>query len=169
MNASADGTIDNPEYAAWSKFELGTSLTVKMVMESNDMSHESTQLVKLLEVGSDNLVLETDMTMTIAGRKTHATVRRDVPKTHAPPSDVDKADAAKPAVTLEEGAETLTLGGARYKCQWKHTKVSVKGKETELKTWHCDEVPGGMMKMESTTGGTANIKTRVDVTEFKKG
>jgi len=168
MTAMADGTIDNPEYASWSKFELGTWLTVKMMMESTDMSHESMQIVKLLEVGSDNLVLETDMTMTIAGRKTHATVKRDVPKTHAPPSDDHKADAAKPAVKLEEGSETLTVGGAEYKCKWKHTKVSVNGKETDMKTWHCDEVPGGMLKMETTTGAAGAIKTRVDVLEFKK-
>jgi hypothetical protein len=169
ISDAASAEIDNPEYTSWSRFELGTSLTVKMVTAFNGMSHESMQIVKLLEVGSDNLVLETDMTMTIAGRKTHATIKRDVPKSQALPSTENKADAAKPTVKLEEGFETLTIGGAEYKCTWKHTKVSGNGNDIELKTWHCDEVPGVMVKMESTTGPSANIKTRVDVIEFRKG
>ena len=43
------------------------------------------------------------------------------------------------------------------------------GIDTDSKIWTSDDVPGGTVKMESSTSGAMPVKTKFEVTEFKKG
>ena len=170
----ADETIDNPEFANWSKFKAGTSVTMKTVSEVSGMSNESTLKTTLLEVGSDKVVVETAISMTVGGMKIDVPpMKRDIAKTITVTDDYKKAKAEaekqKANVKTEEGTETLTIGGVECKCKWTHSKISVMGSDVDSKIWTCDDVPGVTVKMESTTSGTVSVKSKFEVTEFKKG
>jgi hypothetical protein len=172
--ARADETIDNPEFASWSKFKTGTSITIKIASEFGGMVSESVQMVKLIEATADKLVLETAITMTVAGTKIEVPpMKRDVPKKVTITDEVKKARAdaekAQAEAKSEDGTETLTVSGDKFKCKWHRTKITIMGNETDTKIWTSEEVPGGTVKMESTTGGAMSVKTKFEVTDFKKG
>ena len=57
--ASAQETIDNPEFASWSKFKKGTSITYKSATKVGDIVAEATSTITLIEVAANKLVLET--------------------------------------------------------------------------------------------------------------
>jgi hypothetical protein len=172
--ARADETIDNPEFASWAKFKNGTTVTIKTTSEFSGMSTESVQTVKLVDSSADKLVLETAISMTVAGMKVDVpAMKRDVPKTLTLTDEAKKAKAeaekAQTEAKSEDGSETLTIGGTSLKCKWRRTKINIMGNETDSKIWTSDEVPGGTVKMESTTGGAVSVKTKFEMTEFKKG
>ncbi len=172
--AAADETIDNPEFASWSKFKAGTSVTFKTVSEFAGMSSETVSKVTLLEFGSDKLVIETASTTNIAGMKVDVPpMKREITKTITLPDAAAKAKAEaekqKSEAKTEEGTETLKIGGVDCKCKWHRVKLSIMGNESDSKIWTCDDVPGGTVKMESTVSGMMTVKTKFEVTEFKKG
>ena len=55
----AQEKIDNPEFASWSKFKKGTSVTLKTSTDAGGMKTESTVTTTLVESGADNHVVET--------------------------------------------------------------------------------------------------------------
>ncbi len=172
--ARADETIDNPEFASWSKFKTGTLLTIRTTTEFNGMATESVQKIKLVEASADKLVLETAISMKVGGMTVDVPpMKRDVPKTLTLTDEAKKAKAdaekAETDAKSEDGSETLTVGGAKIKCKWRRTKITIMGNDTETKIWTSEEVPGGTVKMESATGGAMSVKTKFEVTEFKKG
>jgi hypothetical protein len=167
----ADETIDNPEFASWSKFKVGTSITIKSITEFGGMSTESQQVVKLVEATADKLVLDTAGSTTVAGMKIDIpAMKREIAKTITLTVDLKKAkaDAEKlpPDAKTEEGAETLTMGGAQFKCKWRRTQITIMGNATDTKIWTSDDVPGGTLKMESSTGGAMTVKTKFEVSAF---
>src|SRR5262249_30282313 len=56
---AAQETVDNPEYATWSKFKPGTSVTYKSTTTAAGMMTEATMTITLVEVATDKVVLET--------------------------------------------------------------------------------------------------------------
>jgi hypothetical protein len=172
--ARADETIDNPEFAGWSKFKTGTSVTIKTTVEFNGMASETVQTIKLVEASADKLVLETATSMNVGGMKVELpAMKRDVPKTLTLTDEAKKAKAdaekAQTEAKSEDGSETLTVSGAQYKCKWRRSKITIMGNDTDTKIWTSDDVPGGTVKMESTVGGAMSVKTKFEVTEIKKG
>jgi hypothetical protein len=164
-------TIDNPEYKSWSAHKAGTTVTMKTVSEFDKMTSEITTTNKLVEVGKDKLVLETEVVSKVMGMEfKQPATKRDVPKTiDIPKADPGKAPKAekpeKPEGTTEEGTETLKIGATEVKTKWFKAKVKTPAGEAESQTWMSDDVPGGLVKVVSKVGDT---KTTIEVTEFKK-
>ncbi|HNW36908.1 MAG TPA: hypothetical protein PKM25_18350, partial [Candidatus Ozemobacteraceae bacterium] len=50
--------VDNPSYAAWSKFKIGTELKYKQVSEVANMKTESEITYKLVELTPEKAVVE---------------------------------------------------------------------------------------------------------------
>lgn len=171
--ASAE-EIDNPEFASWSKFKKGTSVTLKMSSTAAGMTFETVTTSTLVEVGADKVVLESMGVTKVNGMeiKTPA-AKRDLPKTIKLPDNVKKPDpkdakVEKPMGTFEEGTETLKIGGTEIKTKWFKAKAEIAGSKTESKTWMSDEVPGQLVKMEATTTGAVVSTTKMELIEFKK-
>jgi hypothetical protein len=167
--AAADETIPNPEFASWSKFKKGASVTLKSVNEFNKMKTESVVTMTLVEVGADKLVLETVAVTKINGMEIKSPpVKRDVPKTFTipkvDPKDVPKVEKPK----TEEGTETLKVGGVEVKAKWYKTTFEVMGTKTEATNWTSDEIPGGLVKSVTKSTGAAAATFTMEVTEFKK-
>lgn len=170
-SACAQETIDNPEFANWSKFKKGASMTVRTSSTFAGMTSEILMTTTLVELGSDKHVVESSTVTKSAGMefKSPAT-KRDVTKTLVLPKGTPKPDpkAAKPPGTYEEGTETLKIGGVEVKTKWYKYKSDSNGLKIEAKTWMSDDVPGSLVKMEATTSGVADGTTKVELIEFKK-
>jgi hypothetical protein len=96
---------------------------------------------------------------------------REITKTLVISKDPKKADPTAPAKTVtgvENGAETLKIIGLELKTKWTKNKVEVDGTKSESQVWMCDEIPGMMVKMESTITGKIASTIKVELVEFKK-
>ncbi len=163
--------IDNPEFAAWAKFNKGASVTKKTIDTVADSIIENTTTLTLVEVGADKLVLE-DVTVgkTKGGETKLPPMKRTIPKTLKLPAGAKADDfkGGKPKGTYEEGTETVKAGGAEIKTTWYKAKTESNGVKTETKTWVSDDVPGGVVKLERTIVGALTTTRKTDLVEFKK-
>ena len=169
--AAAQDTIDNPEFASWSKFKKGTSVTLKSTSEVMGMTTEVLLTTTLVETGADKLVVETATVAKVNGMEFKTPgMKRDVTKTLTLPKGVKKEEVAagKPPGSLEEGTETLKVAGTEVKTKWYKFTAEVDKTKTEGKTWMSDDVPGRLVKSETNTTGAFAVKSRMELIEIKK-
>jgi hypothetical protein len=163
--------VENPEFTMWSKLKKGTSMTLKTTTSANGMNFESTSTTVLTEVGADKVVLEMTSVSKFNGKDIKVPpVKREVTKTIKLPDNVKKEDlkAGKPQGTYEDGTETLKISGMELKTKWYKFKTEANGVKSEGKMWVSDDVPGLMVKMESSSTGAATASIKMELTEFKK-
>jgi hypothetical protein len=168
---TAQDTIPNPEFANWSKFKKGTSVTHKATTEVMGMASEVLVTNTLLETGGDKVVIESSTVVKANGMEFKTPpMKRDVTKTITLPKGVKKEEAAagKPPGTIEEGTETLKIAGVEVKTKWYKYSAEVDKVKTEGRTWMSDDVPGMLVKTELSTSGTFATKTKMELVEFKK-
>jgi hypothetical protein len=169
--AAAQDTIPNPEFASWSKFKKGTTVTLKSTSEVMGMTSEVLIINTLLETGGDKLVIESTSVAKVNNMEFKSPpMKRDVTKTVTVPKGLKKEEiaAGKPPGTVEEGTETLKVAGVEVKTKWYKYSADVNGIKSEGKTWMSDDIPGMLVKSEITTSGVLATKTKMEVTEFKK-
>lgn len=189
--ASAD-EIPNPEFARWSKFEKGTSVTQTSVSKFGNWTFESTQTVTLIEVGAEKLVLEGSCSGKINGvafeeQRGKVEVTKAVTPTEPMKSggvkvevsgsaivisgslSLSKPKTEKPSGKREEGTETLTVGGIDLKTKWVKYESEVEGVKTVEKVWTSEDVPTTVVKSEKvTTSGAFASEYKMELVEFKK-
>jgi hypothetical protein len=169
--AVAQDPVPNPEFTGWAKQPKGTSITFKITSSTAGTTSETTMIHTLVEVGADKVVVESATAIKANGMefKTPA-VKRDVAKSIPLAAGVKKEDVAggKPPGTFEEGTETLKISGVEVKAKWYRFKSESGDVKTESKMWMSEDVPGLMVKMEATTSGPVESKTKMELVEFKK-
>jgi hypothetical protein len=173
-SAIAQERVDNPEYANWAKFKKGTSLTrVSTSVTPTGNTSVVTETLTLVEIAADKVVVEVEYVSEVTGATKFKTrpKTREIPKTVPLPPGMTKEEfTRKLPGTVEEGTETLKMLGEEFKTRWYKTKTEVNGNRTEGKTWASDEVPGRIVKVESTTktkdGGS--FTTSTELAEIKK-
>ncbi len=140
--------IDNPTYKNWSKFKPGTSVTVAMESDVGGSKTIMETTTTLVEVNADKCVTESKMSMTVGGNK------MDMPanKTDVM-AKIDKPAAATAPASMPDvktSTEDVDVAGKKVKCTVTEAKSSNNGMDTSSKTWTSDEVPGMMVKSETT-------------------
>jgi hypothetical protein len=175
--ASAQETVNNPDYANWSKFSKGTSVTRVWTSVNIDgrTSVVVTETLTLVEVAADKVVLDVEYISHVPGAPRFKTKpkSREIPKTVSLPADGKKNElAAKLPGAVEEGkeVETVKVPGGEFKTKWFRTVRESGKKRTEGKSWVSDEVPGRLVKAEETTSsnGMKLYTTVREVVEVKK-
>lgn len=159
---------DNPEYKLWSKFKPGSSVTMKMVTEASGMKTEMVTTTVLKSLSDGELVLESKMTMSVAGQNIEQPamerkVPAKMPKVEVP--KVEEKDTPKPKT--EEGTEDLEIAGKKVACKWSKVVLDHAGTKTETKSWTCDAVPGGVVRMETVMKGETPCTTSGIVTAYE--
>jgi hypothetical protein len=166
--AFADDTIPNSEFTNWSQFKKGTSVTLKTTTSTSGVTSESFSTSTLVEVSADKVVVEYVTSTTTNGLEVKSpAVKREIPKTITKSPPPKKDDTIK-IVSEENGTETIKFLGRDIKTKWSGNTVEVNGIKTVSKVWMSDEVPGMMVKMESTLSGAFSSTMRCEVIEFKK-
>ena len=147
-------TMDNPTYASWAKVKKGASVTMKMSSEVAGQKSESTMTTTLADLTADVATTEI-VTITKAGGMEFKSepIKVENKKVVELPPGKKKEDFTKPEGLVDQGEETLKIGGKEYKTKWVKIKISKDGSEYEAKTWTSDDVPGTIVKMESNSSG----------------
>jgi hypothetical protein len=169
--AFAEDTMPNSEFTNWSKFKKGTSVTIKTTTTAGGVTSETLSTSTLVEVGADKVVVEYVSVTKSGGTEVKLpAATRDIPKTIPVVKNVKKdVDPNAPKeVSGEDGTETLKVLGQEFKTKWRKNKVEVAGITTVSKVWMCDDVPGMMVKMESTSTGAFASTLKIELIEFKK-
>ena len=169
--AMAQDTVPNPEFASWSKFKKGTSITHKATTETGGATSEVLLTSTLVEVEADKVVIETTSVAKVNGMEFKSPpMKRELAKTITLPKGAKKEDATvgKPSGTVEEGTETLKVSGVEVKAKWYKFSAQVDKVKSEGKTWMSEEVPGMLVKTEVSTSGMFASKTKMELIEFKK-
>ncbi len=161
--AFAEELVPNPEYEGWASFRVGATVRIESETSVEATKSVTRTTTQLLEVASDRLVLESTVTTISGGKELTAPVRkREVP------SKISKDDLPKPDPSnTKEGDEELDVGGRKVACHFVEVTRIVDGKKSVTKTWTSKEVPGGLVKMESTTEGTPATTARSLAIDWK--
>jgi hypothetical protein len=69
---------------------------------------------------------------------------------------------------VKEGTDKVEVGGKSYNTKTTETTTDMNGTKTVSKTWMSDEVPGGLVKMESTSSGAMDSKMTMTLVEVKQ-
>jgi hypothetical protein len=170
--ARAEDTVENPEYASWSKFNKGTSVTLKSTITIRDKPSEQALTFTLVEVADDKVVVTLEVVIKVQGEVLKANpVREEIPKKLKLAKGQKKEDAlaSKPEGTFDEGKETLKVGGVETKTRWfKFKTTSARGTVTEGQVWVSSDVPGVIVKRHETSGGQVPVTSVTDLIEIKK-
>jgi len=170
--AAAQPPVENPEFLTWARFKPGTTMVTKVTNKESGTESVIRTTTTLAIIGSDKLVLEVKTTRNVGGMGfDQPPTTRDVPRTvPLPPGLTPKeflAGDGMPAGTVEKGTESVRVGMTEYPSRWYKFKKLVGEFEVEGKTWVSDEVPGGVVKSETTIIKDGRPTTKIEVVEFK--
>lgn len=156
---AAGEEVANPAYDAWSKFKPGA--TTRVAGSTKTMGMETTLEIntKLLEVAADKVTLEVSASITMNGNKMDQPAQKQEVK-----AKVQKEDIPAPA-----GEEQITVDGKTYNCKVYALTRTQEGTTISAKSWMSDEVPGGVVRVESRTEGAVVSDTRFELKEYSAG
>ena len=165
--AAADepATIDNPEFAHWSKFKVGTWVKLESEQTGGGQTMKTTMTHKVVELTKEKAVIETTMSFGMPGMEPQTT-KRDVPAKMPKPPEVPKTDESlKPEV--KEGEETIEVVGKKIKCKTTEMTMDIGQTKSWTKSWTSEDVPGFLVKMEQKTTGAAESSSKTTLKEWK--
>jgi hypothetical protein len=147
--------IDNPQYKAWAKFKPGTTVTRNMHSESNGMAHDIKLITKLDSITDQEAVIENSAVVSINGKDFTPPARKDTieAKIDNDPAKIAAQHMPPPDAKFTE--EEVTAGGKTYKAKVFETDTKERGGTRHTKVWFSDDVPGGLIKMESSGDNAA--------------
>jgi hypothetical protein len=155
--------IDNPAYTQWAKFKEGTTVTTKSETDMAGNKSEMEITKTLTAISADKATIETKMTMINAGTPMALPAQSaDIPAKIDKPATPAATDQPKPDV--KEGTDTVDVAGKSVSCKTTESTMTVNGMNIASKTWMSDDVPGSLVKMESTTTGAMSGTTKMAIT-----
>jgi len=154
--------VNNPPYAHWSQFPVGTSVTTKEVVTLADGNTVETLITsKLVTKTKDRLTVETLVTAADeskhAGLAAQTKTLTDYPakvkfeRTHSP-------DSAGYSVT--EGKEVVDVQGKQVEAEWVEATTTNGDETTVEKIWTAQDVPGGIVKQTMVKKKGAKVSSQ---------
>ncbi len=166
----------NPQYEAWASFAVGATASMKMVSYDADgeeqMVMASSQTLTALD--ADSATVTAVSTMVVAGQEIeNAPMETVVPARVAVPADQPE-ETPDMEIETEEGEETIEVPAGTFECTFVKTTMVMTIGENVMTTittmWSSDAVPGGMVKMTSSTDSVMTKSTSVtELMEFTTG
>ena len=157
----AAASVDNPEFKSWSKFGEGSMVEYKVQSEAAGTKTESTMTITLVEKTDEKPGLGTKTKMVVAGNEmTMPAQKRDVP------AKIEQAEGSGEKPDMEEGNEDVEAAGKTLSCKTTTTVTESNGMKTTSKSYMCDDVPGGMVKMSSQTEGSVSSTTEMHLVKL---
>lgn len=145
--------VDNPHYLAWSKHKPGTQVDLDMNLLAGGQRVTTNVTMTLLELTPEKAVVQSVAKMNIPGfpnaqeQKQEHTFQAKVPKSEAEAADLPPGASGE---SKDVGTETIQVNGKSYETQVREFTGTVQGQTATGKIWRSDQVPGGLVKMEST-------------------
>lgn len=159
----------NPMYDSWASHKPGTSVTLNSTSEVSGMKTESEIVYTLKEVTPEKAVIEVKTTTNAMGQKIESpATTMDIPSAGAGAAqNPTNAQAGAAGADVKTSEETVKVAGKEYKATCTVSKSDANGAKTEAKTWTSPEIPGTILKMESTSSGQMAMSTKMEVTKVE--
>lgn len=162
---AADEQVENPAYKSWKAQKVGTTVTLESSSAVAGQTFKTEITQKLVEVTPEAATVEVATKIAIAGAPPQQPQKVKIP------AKVDKGQATPgqlpPGVKGEmkdKGTEKVKVAGKEYTCKVYEFTGESNGIKTTGKSWTSDEIPGGMVKLESTSNvGGNDAKTTMEV------
>jgi hypothetical protein len=164
--------VKNPEYENWAKFKAGAMSKTETNTEAMGNKTKITSVTKLVEINAEKALIESTVTMEVAGQKMEQPVmKREVPATMEKPAEQTPPTSVAPTVkpNIKEGEETVTVAGKELKCKTTESTSESNGMKVQTKTWTSADVPGQIVKTETKTTGAMESSTTMQLVEFSTG
>lgn len=142
---------DNPEYANWKGFKVGTKVVRKKITKNASDQVTETQSLKLLEVTGDKVVLETQITVERPNypTKENAPFKIEHSAKFRLPKNLKLEQFTKPSVKATEiSEETLKVLGKEYKGKLFTWEDQTESGPMPHKYWESMDFPGRLLKHE---------------------
>ena len=142
-SAAFSEEVDNPQYQNWAKYNVGTSVTHEAVSTIGGKEVHITTTNTLVEKLEDKCIIESAITM-----------GEGMPTNKMKQNVNAKIDKSK---LNETGEEDVEAAGKTYKCKIvemtiarQNPNANARVNEVKAKLWVNGDVPGGIVKMETT-------------------
>lgn len=146
--------VNNPHYLAWADYKPGTQVHLDMNVLVGGQQMTSNVIMTLNAVSPERAIVQSVAKLSIPGvpaqdqKQTHA-FNAKVPKSVADGSYLPPGGAGE---TTDAGSATIEAAGKIYDTTIHEFNGTVQGAPATGKMWRSDDVPGGLVKMESTSG-----------------
>src|SRR5688500_4100497 len=154
----AEPLVENPHYLAWEKFKPGTTVDLDMILHMAGQQMTTNVTKTLNEVKPEKAVSASVAKMSVPGLPP-----REQKQTHPSAAKVPQAEAegafmppGAQGESKEGAAETVEAAGKKYDCKVREFSGKMQGQEAKGKMWRSETVPGGLVKMESSSAGTVS-------------
>ncbi|MBI1323590.1 hypothetical protein GC170_10450 [bacterium] len=154
--------IEHPAWVNWSKFPVGTRVTMRSVTKIKGMVSSTVETTTVLMKKDDKAVV-IRKSFAVAGEPkpnpddfVETTIKRYFPL--LPGADPSKV--GKPAGIAEAGTEKFDLLGKTYETEWYESRATTEAGPATTRTWISQEMPGQIVR--SLTEVKAAGKSTVD-------
>lgn len=162
---------DNPEYLYWARFPGGASVTLQQNVNTAGYKTEREITFTLLELTPLQAVVEIKTVDIVATQRTYQPVERMTIPAQAPAEKAQSQPAEKNSLIrqplIEKGEEKIEIGGHRLTCQTQKTTAQIGGSKVVTTVWTSNEVPGGMVKLQTVIEGEFQSTMEMLLAGFK--
>jgi hypothetical protein len=157
--------VEAPVYTSWSKVPVGTTITLRTIIESNDgQTAESTTTQRLVSKGEKEVVVE-QLRLAADGEEIIQTFkhRRLFPLL----GGMKPEDIGKPKDALAQGEETLEIAGKPFEATWYDQRSQTEAGPAITRSWIADDVPGRLLKAVTRLEQGKTSTTTIDLVKIE--
>lgn len=162
--------VQNPPYARWSPFAVGTTVTTRELVTFADGSVAAPGITsKLVSKSADKLSVETVVTADAASRRGGVVEQtKTITDYPAQVKFEDLGTAAQASGSVTEGKELVKVKGKDLEAAWIETTTTQSGETIVERVWTASEIPGGVVKKTSSRkkGTEVLSTTTVELVEY---
>lgn len=149
--------VDNPHYLAWAKYKPGTQVQLDMNILNGGQQMTTTVTTTLNEITPERAVVQSVAKRSVPDMpdgEAHVQLHTFDAKVHQSEAERAMLPAGAEGATKEIGTENVEAAGETYETHVRAFAGTVRTLPATSKLWRSDNVPGGLVKMESSTGST---------------
>ncbi len=147
--------VDNPHYLAWAKYRAGTQVQLDMNIHSGGQQMTTTVTMTLNEITPERAVVQSVAKRNVPEvpeEESHVQLHTFDAKVHQSEAERAMLPAGAEGETKEIGTENVEAAGETYETHVREFTGTVRTVPATSTQWRSDNVPGGLVKMESSTG-----------------
>lgn len=154
IHAEAADMVDNPAYKDWARFKVGTAVSYSVHMRRQSDEGEGLTLLQrfeLVELDGSKAVVRTSGSVKILALLMPVPSQYETHSARIPKGVGDGKPSQAPGQGAIKGEEIISAAGREFECTWGEVDMEHGGKRMHGKGWVNTDVPGGVVRWESTT------------------
>ena len=160
--------VANPAYAHWKQYRPGTTVTYQIENVVNGAPVTATMVQTLREVTPELAKIEMKVTVTMMGKSMDQPAQLAVVPAEVTPAEAQANDPTRAAdPNAKTSKETLEVAGKSFDATVVQTTAVRNGVEMKIKAWTSDQIPGQLLKLQTSATGQANGTTQMTVVSFE--